>query len=604
MPALAGRWSIVRAIFHYACQLAHPPTATVTLTVPRRKSDKVRWERIVMRHPALALPRLRSLMKRASSSPAQVRAALQASFFILERWGRAAELQEELQAALQQTRSQRALPEAAELSEALGRLHYQRGDYAQACDAWSLTLDWATDDSRSACLARVGLAHLCFALGDWARGGRVLDQAELHYPQLAHEPYLRAKIALNRAVSLRTTQGPQAALGALDEALSAAREAGHRDYQAEAIWQHARCARDSGDTALALTLGAQAQALAQRCGYRWLQANAALLLSELSGGEAALSWVRQALALAEAIQSRSTEAAAHSRLAELMRERGELGPGWHHQTQAQRLEALLLKQGPVPARLEALARFDTDPTGADTLLLSLATQAWTLERPDDFQRAWLKLRPRLIEGLGLLDVQLWWDADASGGFQRLSSGREAKKQLSAAAMPGYLDALSRPGEPLICSDPAQHPWRAEIGVAQARAGGASRLELGLHDDKNRGGRLVALLWLTREPGAPWPRADISRAGRLAALLERMLGGLDPARPPDGQAALDLAALAASVARLSALLQDQPLSRDALNGLAVQLAAQVRQLEQRFEQQLEQQLRPAADAGRGLAMLKP
>ena len=533
------------------------------MTTPSQP-ERSRWERILMRHPALALPLLRVLMK--SGDAAQSRAALQAMFFILERWGRAAELQGELQAALQQTRTQRALPEAAELSEALGRLHYQRGDYAQACEAWSLTLDWATDDSRSACLARIGLAHLCFALGDWARGGRVLDQAELHYAKLAHEPYLRAKIALNRATSLRVTLGPQAALLALDEALSAAREAGHRDYQAEAMWQHARCARDSGDAALALALGGQAQALAQRCGYRWLQAHAALLLSELSSGDAALAWVRQTLALAEAIQSRSTEAAAHSRLAELMRERGELGPGWHHQTQAQRLEALLLRQGPVPARLEALARFDTDPTGADTLLLSLATQAWTFEAPEDFAQAWAKLRPRLIDGLGLTDVQLWWDAEASGTYQAVGGEKKA-----FVAPPGYLDALSRPGEPLVSADPAQHPWREEGRVT------GSRVDVGLRDDRRRGGPLVGLLWLMREPGMPWPRADLSRAGRLAALLERLLAGFGPSGMAASEAHASLQQAAVLVQRLQAGLQAERLPRAALTALAEQLAAQLKQL---------------------------
>jgi tetratricopeptide (TPR) repeat protein len=264
-------------------------------------ADKLRWERLVMRHPGLALRRLQALMP--SREGAVARAALLAAFFVLERWGRAAELQDELQAALREAQQERALPEAAELSEAQGRLHYQRGDYAQACNAWSQTLDWAADDSRSACLARIGLAHLCFALGDWARGGRVLDQAELHYPQLHRDPYLRAKIALNRAVSLRTTQGPQAALPALQEALAMARAAGHRDYQAEAIWHRARGARDSGDAALALQLAQEALALAQRCGYRWLQAQAALLLSDLQSADAALGWAGQALALAEALQS-------------------------------------------------------------------------------------------------------------------------------------------------------------------------------------------------------------------------------------------------------------------------------------------------------------
>jgi len=323
-------------------------------------ADKARWERVIMRRPSQVLPRLRALSVKRGD-PAAARAALLGAFFILERWGRAAELQDELQLALQPVRAKKLSPaEAAELSEALGRLHYQRGDYVEACNAWSQTLDLANDDSRSACLARIGLAHLCYALGDWARGGRVLDQAELHYKHLARDPYLRAKIALNRAASLRTTQGPQAALSALREALAAAREAGHSDYRAEATWQQARCARDTGDTALALKLAQEALALAQRCGYRWLQAQATLLLSEMHKDDVALGWAGQALTLAEAIQSRALQAAAHGRLADLMQEHGELGPSWHHQQQRKRLESTL-GQSQLPAQLEALARFDTHP---------------------------------------------------------------------------------------------------------------------------------------------------------------------------------------------------------------------------------------------------
>lgn len=437
-------------------------------------SERLRWEHALMRHPRLALPWLRAGMKVAD--PARARAALLGAFFVLERWGRAAELQGELQAELQTLRReverQRSLSEAAELSEALGRLHYQRGDYVQACQAWSETLDWAEDDSRPACLARIGLAHLCYALGDWARGGRVLDQAELHYAQLAQDPYLRAKIALNRAASLRATQGPQAARAVLDEALAAAREAGHADYQAEAVWHQARCARDSGEPAQALRLANQALASAQRCGYRWLHAQAALLLCELTSGEAALGWAGQALSLAEALQSRSLQAMAHGRLAELMREQGELGPSWHHQQQRQRLESTL-DQGQLPTQLEALARFDTDPHGADALLLSLAGQAWPLDDVAEFERQWLGLQPRLVEALGLSGIVLQWE--------RLGG-------------------------------PADEPAAPD----------AARLELGLHLETRQIGRL--LLW--RPAGASWSRADSKRANRLAGWLEGLLGRLE------------------------------------------------------------------------------
>lgn len=319
-----------------------------------------------MRRPALAHPLLQRWVTGSPTPPVQ---ALLGLFFILERWGRGPELQQALEAALAralqvQGRGQAADgqdgEDAAELSEALGRLHYQRGDYVQACGAWSQTLELTPADTRWACLARIGLAHLCFALGDWARGGRVLDQAEAHYPGLAGDAYLRAKIALNRAVSSRATLGPQAAQPLLDEAQAAARQAGHRDYEAEALWHRARCARDSGAPVQAMTLVTEALATARRCDYRWLQAQCLLLLSDLQQGEAAQAAAEDALLLGEALQSRAVQAAAHGRLSQLMAERGSLGPSWHHQQQRQRLEAVLV-QSALPARLEQLARFDNHP---------------------------------------------------------------------------------------------------------------------------------------------------------------------------------------------------------------------------------------------------
>lgn len=514
-----------------------------------------------MRHPGLMLP---LLQRQAQAAEASVRrAALLGQYFVLERWGRSLELQTALEGALDGAERQRAFAEAAELSEALGRLHYQRGDYNQACKAWSQTLGWAADDSRSACQARIGLAHLCYALGEWARGGRVLEEAEAHYARLPRDAYLRAKIALNRAASLRATQGPQAALPALDEALSSAREAGHRDYQAEAIWHHARCARDRGDLVLAERLGRQAQELGQRCGYRWLEGQATLLLSELAQGEAAQDLAQQALDLAENLQARALQAAVHARLAELAQARGELGPGWHHAQQAQRLEATLA-QAQMPAGLEALARFDTDPAGADALLLELAGQGWHLEAPADFEAAWAHMQPRLLDGLELAGLRLWWDESAQGRYRPLLDKGRGPEPLQGTDLNGYLQALAQPGASLQVADAASHPWRAELGEALAGGPRRARLELGLR----REGRLVGLLWLLRPAGADWSRADLSRAQRLAALLERLLLQLPLGRPADARA-LGQAVLAAA-GRLRELLDQPQLDRIALAALAAQL----------------------------------
>lgn len=329
-----------------------------------------------MRRPGLAWPLLRRRLETEESPAVPL---LLAAFFILERWGRGAELQEPLERAHAAALVRGAHQDAAELSEALGRLHYQRGDYLQACNAWGETLTRADDDTRWACLARIGLAHLCFAQGDWARGGRVLDQAEAHYARLAEDPYLRAKIALNRAASARATQGPEAALLRLEEARGAAREAGHRDYQAEATWHHARCRRDSGAPDEALRLARQAEDLARRCRYRWLQAHALLLISELTTGGEALASAEQALSIGASLQSRSVQAAAHARLSPLMAEQGALGPSWHHQQQRQRLEVTLVPNE-LPARLEQLARFDAPSARGVTAVDDVRALVTGLER--------------------------------------------------------------------------------------------------------------------------------------------------------------------------------------------------------------------------------
>ncbi len=479
----------------------------VAATARTALTPQARWERLVMRRPGLALPRLQRLIARESEPSFQ---ALLGAFFILERWGRGPELQAELERALARALQHRLLEEAAELSEALGRMHYQRGDYVQACNAWSQTLELADDETRWACLARIGLAHLCFALGDWARGGRVLDQAELHYPQLGDDPYMRSKIALNRAVSLRATQGPQAALPRLDEARADARAVGHRDYEAEAMWHHARCARDSGALDHALTLAAEAEDLARRCRYRWLQAQTLLLISELRRGADAVAPAQQALALGEAIQSRSLQAAAHARLGQLMAEQEQLGPSWYHQQQRQRLEATL-GQTELPARLEQLARFDTDPHGAEGLLLALGRTAVTVATIGDVEAQWQQARPRLIEGLALSGLDLRWHA---GG----------------------------------------------TATSEAARGDRSSQSLTLRDG---GGSAVGAIVLTRPAGAVWSRADRSRAERLAGWLQRLIAqvpmqeavptGVDGGDPAE-QARQDDAAQRAGQAEQRALAQ--------------------------------------------------
>ncbi len=142
-----------------------------------------------------------------------------------------------------------------------------------------------------------------------------------------------------------------------------------------------------------------------------MQAQTLLLISELRRGTEAVPPAQQALALGEEIQSRSLQAAAHGRLGQLMAEQEQLGPSWYHQQQRQRLEATL-GQTELPARLEQLARFDTDPHGAEGLLLTLGRSGAAVATTADVESQWGQARPRLLEALALTGLDLRWTAGA------------------------------------------------------------------------------------------------------------------------------------------------------------------------------------------------
>ncbi|MFG6448270.1 hypothetical protein ACG0Z6_08430 [Roseateles sp. BYS180W] len=313
-----------------------------------------RWERLTMRHPGLMLPLLRQGME--APDPRLARLALLGTVFVLERWGRAAELQTQLQQSRTEALARNDHAEAAELAEAQGRLHYQNGDYEQACEHWLESLQWADPASRCACQARIGLAHSCYALGEWARGGQQLDLAEQAYPRLAQDLYLSAKVALNRAVACLSTEGPVAALLVLEQAEPVLRKLGHRDYSAELQWQRARCLRELGDLVQAQRINARALHLARQCHYRWLEVQCHLLDAQLLAPDAATAAAQAALVLAQQLQSRSLQAAVHERLSHWANVQGQLGPAYHHHEQQRQLEASLghswLRQ-----RLQALVRF-------------------------------------------------------------------------------------------------------------------------------------------------------------------------------------------------------------------------------------------------------
>ena len=165
-----------------------------------------------------------------------------------------------------------------------------------------------------------------------------------------------------------------------------------------------------------------------------------------------------------------------------MAEQEQLGPSWYHQQQRQRLEATL-GQTELPARLEQLARFDTDPHGAEGLLLTLGRSGVAVASISDVEAQWQQARLRLLEALALTALELRWTA---GGAPAL------------------------------------------IGAAVRAGRSAQRLSL-----RNASGAVVGELVLERAEGAVWSRADRSRAERLAGWLQRLIAQLPAAETGAG-----------------------------------------------------------------------
>ncbi|MDC8785054.1 tetratricopeptide repeat protein [Roseateles koreensis] len=311
-----------------------------------------RLARIAERHPQSALYRLEALEQRyrAAHELGAALDALYARFYLLEHRGRALELQRQLVHA---RRDAAGLPlQEARISEALGRLAYQQGEYAEAAAQWNhaIHLSRQTGDVWLGVAARIGLGQIHYAMAAWDEGRHVhREAAELLGPQ--QDTYLRSKLALNIGVGYFECARLDDAERHFSHGLAAARNGHHREYEAEAHWHLARAALARGRLDWATTDCRNALNIAGKLGHSWLESVASQTWTDiaLARGDftGAVRSAEHGLNLARRIHSRPQESQAHLRLARLLEQQGDLAGAlnhlWQHLALRNELERLTVQ---------------------------------------------------------------------------------------------------------------------------------------------------------------------------------------------------------------------------------------------------------------------
>lgn len=293
--------------------------------------------RTAQRHPELTLDRLDRLEQRCRQAGAGAAAidVLCQRFVLLERSGRALELDAALRAAAAAAQAAGWSAQGAEVAEALGRIAYQQGHYLDATEHWSRALDLAESAgaARVSVAARIGLGQVHYAMRAWNSGLRFHRDALARLRAL-DDDHLAAKVALNIGVGHFESGQLADAERHFAHGLAAARRGGHREFEAEAHWHLARAALARHQLPVATADCRLALALAARLHHHWLEAAVSRTWTEIAlarGDEAdAIRSTQHGLALAERIGSKPQQSQAHLQLARLLERQGDAPAALQH----------------------------------------------------------------------------------------------------------------------------------------------------------------------------------------------------------------------------------------------------------------------------------
>lgn len=408
-------------------------------------------------------------------------------------------------------------PELARLLCALGRMAYSRGDYSEAAQHWSQSLDLArlSHLMDAEVEARVGLGQIFDALGDGHTAARLHGDAAA-LARASQDDYLISKVAINQGFNLRVIGESLAAARAFEDGLAASRRGAIRHYEGECLWQLADLALQQQDLAQASALVQQARTRAEAVDNRWLLSGIYRTLAQiqlkLGQTAAARAAFEAALDLAEQTGARRPAADCLEALALLDEQAGDLQAALHQTRAAKSLQAELLGQLHVAENLDALRQYDLSepPPLERMLLLTEALQKFGADRTAAMAN--LASTGALILRADAVSVWHWPIGEtvcaAAAGIA--PEGLAAWRQYAQ----GLRDLTHPPDDVRVLHDLRTHPNVAHLRPLLQSLALSSAIEVPLWQQ----GHWAGLILLARQGTArTWSREEVLLASHLGTL---------------------------------------------------------------------------------------
>ena len=486
-----------------------------------------RIERCARRHPHLAIKLFQELEEQAYREKRLSLAlnALVRRFFICERLGMSAVLNDELYDGLQQAEHFGLTYQVGRIMLCLGRIRYTQAIYKEAIRFWTRCIDLCkiTHDTEVLVEARIGLGQIYDALGDWETGARFHQDAG-KLLETFDRPYLKSKQAINLGVNNMHIGKHAEAKSLFSTAIVEAKRGEVAEYIAEGYWHLGVMAQHEGNFTKALEEVRLAVQLAQSCGYQWLLSAASNTLGEIFTAQhqtnSAISVYLEALHRAEQLQSREQRAQCCNALSQLYESSGqaELALRYaraHHQLSKEIAEASVVD------RFRELREYDLSKKPPVELLLDLSSNSQLEDK--DLPEA---LRYVCEEAINILQVDsicLWLKAQQELHCEmvvtKLPLPFGIGKQLHQQDFLKYFQVVQNLHTPIAIHDLRISPAATELNKLYQDVDLRSLLEISV---RLHGNQIGVISFGKAGQRKNWTREDILFGSHLANLIQQIL----------------------------------------------------------------------------------
>ncbi|MBC3832391.1 GAF domain-containing protein [Undibacterium amnicola] len=486
-----------------------------------------RIEHCSRRHPQLAIRLFLHLEQRSYQEKrlSQALNALARRFFICERMGTGAELNDALYTGLQSAEQQGLTYQAGRIMLCLGRIRYTQGIYKEAIYFWTRCIDLCkiTHDTEVLIEARIGLGQIYDAMGDWETGARFHQHAG-DLLDTFDRPYLKSKQAINLGVNCMQLGQLAQAKQLFQSAIEHAQRGNIAEYVAEAHWYLGTLAQQEGELSSASDTVGLAIRLAQACNYPWLISAASNTLGEIliaQGAERqAIEVYLQALQYAEKIGSRQQAATCHQALSSLYETIGEAQFALNYA----RSHHLIIKEInglSVIDQFSELREYDLSKKPPVELLLDLSSNSQLENR--NLAEALSYVCQEALKILEVDTVCLWLKekhqlrCEMIAGEQNVGFG--IGKILRQQDFLKYSQVIQNLHAPIATHDLRIHPAAGEIAALYLPVNLCSLLEISV---RLHGNQIGVISFGKAGQRKNWRREDLLFGSHIANLIQQIL----------------------------------------------------------------------------------